>query len=60
MLVLSLFSSFLGSLPSPVLQFEGVNVSHVESIIAASPVVEVNKEVRWDAIRAYRYLPLSF
>ncbi|CAM9396109.1 unnamed protein product [Scytosiphon promiscuus] len=24
-------------------QFEGVNVSHVESIIAASPVVEVNK-----------------
>ncbi|CAM9989171.1 unnamed protein product [Ectocarpus fasciculatus] len=25
-------------------QFEGINVSHVESIIAASPVVEVNKE----------------
>lgn len=30
-----------------MLQFEGVNVSHVESIIAASPVVEVNKEVGW-------------
>ncbi|CAM9598856.1 unnamed protein product [Ectocarpus sp. 12 AP-2014] len=25
-------------------QFEGINVSHVESIIAASPVVEVSKE----------------
>lgn len=27
------------------MQFGGVNMSHVESIVAASPVVEVSKEV---------------
>lgn len=40
-----LLDVFLPSLLVTHEQFEGINVSHVESIIAASPVVEVNKEV---------------